>query len=352
MTGFTVVPGTRVDQVLSSTREEVLHAVRRAYLLHHEGDSINPPSQFLRFPEQPAARIISLPAYLGGEYRVAGTKWIASFPGNLDRGLPRASAVLLLNDVDTGVPFACLEASRISAARTAASAVLGAEQLAAGRLLRRVAVVGCGVIARTIMEFVAERRWPLDRLTFHDTTPAAANSLARFSRRHLGLPGRQATNLRTSVAGADVVILATTANSPHLRDTDLLSPGQIVLHISLRDLDPTVVLTAHNVVDDVDHCLTANTSLHLTEQRLGNRDFVSGTLAQLMTGELRLDPDRPLVFSPFGLGVLDLAVGLLVHRAVSADGDLAPVAGFFASPPARPVTYPPLRQVPAGKEPK
>lgn len=328
--GFTVVPGARVDQVLSSCREEVLHAVRRAYLLHHAGDTVNPPSQFLRFPGQPAARIISLPAYLGGEYRVAGMKWIASFPGNLDRGLPRASAVLLLNDVDTGVPFACLEASRISSARTAASAVLAAEQLAAGRRLRRVAFVGCGVIARTVMEFVAASRWPLERLTFHDTTPAAALSLAHFSRRQLGLPGRQGRDLRTTVAGADVVILATTATSPYLQDLDLFAPGQIVLHISLRDLDPAVVLTAYNVVDDVDHCLTAHTSLHLTEQRLGNRAFVNGTVAQLMTGELRLDQDRPLVFSPFGLGVLDLAVGLLVHRAVNAVGDLTPVADFFA----------------------
>ena len=59
---------------------------------------------------------------LRGEPGVAGIKWIGSFPDNVARNVPRASAVLLLNDFETGYPFACLEAAQISAARTAASA--------------------------------------------------------------------------------------------------------------------------------------------------------------------------------------------------------------------------------------
>src|SRR5664280_1895074 len=124
---FSVVPGSSVRRILSTSRPDVVETVRRAYLLHHEGETVNPPSQFLRLPDKPSARIMGLPAYLGGDFRAAGMKWIASFPTNVAQNVPRASAVLLLNDYDSGYPFACLEASQISAARTAASAVLGAE---------------------------------------------------------------------------------------------------------------------------------------------------------------------------------------------------------------------------------
>jgi hypothetical protein len=52
--------------------------------------------------------------------------------------------------------------------------------------------------------------------------------------------------------------------------------------------------------------LKANTSPHLVEQLTGNRDFLLGTLDDVMAGRVRVPADRPVIFSPFGLGVLDL----------------------------------------------
>ena len=133
------------------------------------GDSVNPPSYFLRFPDRPTARIIALPASIGGQVRVDGLKWISSFPDNVAAGIPRASAVLILNDHDTGYPFACLESSIISATRTAASAAAAADWLSRGRSRpTRVGFIGVGLIARYIHTFLAGTGWSFDEIGVHD----------------------------------------------------------------------------------------------------------------------------------------------------------------------------------------
>jgi ornithine cyclodeaminase/alanine dehydrogenase-like protein (mu-crystallin family) len=103
----------------------------------------------------------------------------------------------------------------------------------------------------------------------------------------------------------------------------------VVLHESLRDLAPEILLASTNIVDDVEHCLKANTSPHLVEQLTGNRDFLDGTLDDVMAGRVSVPADRPVVFSPFGLGVLDLAVGKYVYDEVFRSGELHVVDGFF-----------------------
>ena len=79
----------------------------------------------------------------------------------------------------------------------------------------------------------------------------------------------------------------------------------------------------------MEHCLKADTSPHLAEQLTGSRDFVAGTLADVMAGRVPVPDDRPVVFSPFGLGVLDLAVGKFVYDEVTSSGGLHVIDGFF-----------------------
>ena len=123
---FHVVPGSTVKRVIDDNKKQVFDAVEAAYRLHGSGNTLNPDSYFLRYPDRPSARIIALPAHLGGAVQKSGIKWISSFPENRASNLARASAVLILNDATTGYPLACIEASLISATRTAASAALAA----------------------------------------------------------------------------------------------------------------------------------------------------------------------------------------------------------------------------------
>src|SRR5437868_14355481 len=108
---FAVISGAQVQRALAGRERQITELVEDTYRLHCAGDSVNPPSYFLRFPDRPTSRIIALPASIGGQVRVDGIKWISSFPDNVAAGIPRASGVLILNDHDTGYPFPLIQAS-------------------------------------------------------------------------------------------------------------------------------------------------------------------------------------------------------------------------------------------------
>ncbi|KAA6214832.1 2,3-diaminopropionate biosynthesis protein SbnB [Streptomyces albofaciens JCM 4342] len=329
---FAVISGGQVHRALEGRHREVVGIVEAAYRVHGAGDTVNPPSYFLRFADRPSSRIIALPASVGGDTRVDGIKWISSFPENVAAGLPRASAVLILNDHDTGYPLACLESSIISATRTAASAALAADRLSRGRERpRRIGFFGVGLIARYIHDYLAATGWTFDEAGVHDLSAEHAGGFADYLGRATGEGTAITVHERAEdlVRSSDLLVFATTSGAPHVSDPAWFAHHPLVLHISLRDLSPEVVLASANVVDDVEHCLKAGTSLHLTEQAVGHRDFVDGTLDDVLTGRLTPPTDRPVIFSPFGLGVLDLAVGKHVYDTVRAAGDLPIVEDFF-----------------------
>jgi 2,3-diaminopropionate biosynthesis protein SbnB len=329
---FGVISGAQVQRALQGRENEIVAVVDAAYRLHSAGESVNPPSYFLRFPDRPSSRIIALPASIGGHVGVDGLKWISSVPENVAAGIPRASAVLILNDRDTGYPLACLEGSIISATRTAALAALAARRLSRVRGPRptRVGFFGAGLIARYVHTFLAGTGWSFDEIGVHDLSADSAAGFRGYLERS-GAAGRIRVHddPEQLVRGSDMVLFATVAAEPHVTDPSWLEHNPLVLHVSLRDLAPEILLASTNIVDDVEHCLKASTSPHLAEQLTGNRDFVHGTLDDVMAGRVPIPPDRPTVFSPFGLGVLDLAVGKYVYDEVVRSGELAVVEAFF-----------------------
>src|SRR5712691_4767579 len=301
---FHVVPGSTVKRVIDDNKKQVFDAVEAAYRLHGSGNTLNPDSYFLRYPDRPSARIIALPAHLGGAVQISGIKWISSFPENRASNLARASAVLILNDATTGYPLACIEASLISATRTAASAASAAEQISPNPFEGTLGVIGTGVIARTTV------KWLLD---------------------HCDLQADIQDRLEDAISDSSLILFTTTTLDPYLSDEKLFEHCPTVLHLSLRDICVNVILASQNIVDDVDHCLKARTSLHLTEMETGNRDFVSGSLVDVLEKKLKPDHGKPRIFSPFGLGVLDLAVGNFVLDAAKSSGAAIVLPDFFSN---------------------
>src|SRR5437879_179195 len=236
------INGKTVFDIVHAHRAECIGIVREAYLAHADGQSVNPDSYFLRFPDKPDSRIIALPAYLGNGFDVAGLKWIASYPGNIQRGFPRASAVLVLNSYDTGYPFAILESSIISASRTAASAALAAYWLnGRSRRAHALGIVGDGFIARYVYEFLIDTGWEIEEVRLYDRSPLESEKFMKTACR----PERHRTvmvapDVDGLVRACDLIVFTTVASAPHITDASLFEHNPLVLHISLRDLAPEI----------------------------------------------------------------------------------------------------------------
>ncbi len=334
-----VVSGEEVRGLLSGQEESVLSAVRRAYVAHAIGQSSLPHSTFVRFPANDANRIIALPGFLGDGFEVAGLKWISSFPGNLERGLARASAVVILNSCSTGRPEAILEGSLISAARTAASAAAAAAALLDGEPPECVGLIGTGLINQEVARFLRAALPGTARFLLFDLDLVRASRAAAALRRAGGqLAGAVQAEVAPSAGEVlrrcALVSFATTAARPHVGDLSECPPGAVILHISLRDLTPQAILACDNIVDDPDHVCRAETSLHLAQQLTGSRGFIRCTLADILQGKApaRRDRESVAVFSPFGLGVLDLAVGKLVLDRALAGGKSQAIRSFLPLP--------------------
>lgn len=328
---FYVVSGSTVKHVIDAHKEQVFDAVEAAYRLHASGNTLNPDSYFLRYPDKPSARIIALPAHLGGAVQKSGIKWISSFPENRASNLARASAVLILNDATTGYPLACIEASLISATRTAASAALAAEHISPDPFKGSLGVIGTGIIARTTVEWLLFRNWKFRRISLYDVDRKESERFSKWLRDEHNLRADIQDRLEEAVSDSSLILFTTTTLEPYLADEKLFEHAPTVLHLSLRDICVNVILASQNIVDDVDHCLKARTSLHLAEMATGNRGFVSGTLVDVLENRFTLAHERPRIFSPFGLGILDLAVGNFVLEAAKESGAGLALPDFFSN---------------------
>lgn len=325
--------GTDLRRLFDGRESELVELVARAYTLHHQGETSLPQSSFLRLPSESRSRLIALPAFLGGERPVVGLKWISSFPDNVARGLERASAIIVLNALDSGVPIALLEGSVISAKRTAASAALAASWLRVSRRQVTLGLIGCGRINYEIATFIAAAVPELDEIVVFDIDSARAE-LLRTTLQDVARSIVSVDCIESVLERASLVSIATTALRPYMTDLSMCSPDAVVLHVSLRDLTPEMILAADNVVDDVEHVCRERTSVHLAEMSVGHRRFVRATLAEVILG---LQPPRgasgaPVVFSPFGLGILDVALAALALELANEIGLDRRIADFHPRP--------------------
>lgn len=325
---FDIVTAEVINRIVQSNPQKIYDAVKRAYIQHGKKLANNPPSYFLRFPDKEKSRIIALPSLIQENPRIAGIKWISSNPENINIGLKRASAVIILNDYDTGYPIACLEGSIISALRTVYSAVLVSNLLA--KKIKTVGIIGAGYISEQFIRALLKQNDNFDTIMLFDINIDASNKLKKIvyelsPKNNL----KVVSELKDTIIGSDLVFFSTTSSEPYITEPLWFNHNPIVLHISLRDLSAGIILDSNNIVDDIDHVLNANTSPHLALKIKGDTEFINCNVAQLIEGYNKFDDSKPIIFSPMGMGVLDLAVASYVYEEAKISNTVTKVENFF-----------------------
>jgi N-[(2S)-2-amino-2-carboxyethyl]-L-glutamate dehydrogenase len=309
----------QITDIINRYPDIVRSAVGGVYASLTDGLTVNPKSVFLRWPDDPASRVISLPARVSnqGGQSFLGIKWVSSFPRNLEIGEPRANALILLSDDTTGKPLALLDGGLISLLRTAASAVLASRCIGYESFRGSVGVFGAGPLAGCVLEEMFATGWTPSLISVFDLDRDRGGIFVdRLRKRGYDCVFAPAESVLKS---STVVLFATTATSPWLQSVDTSGgAASLFLHLSLRDLSPSVLLRATNITDSLSHALNEGTSLgQAVLLGLQPGDIIE--MPQLVA-EGNLPTDGLVVFSPFGLGALDVAVAGAVFEAAQSMG--------------------------------
>jgi ornithine cyclodeaminase len=287
------------------------------------GEAILPLRPILWLPEKVGA-LAMMPAYLSGLGAMA-VKVISVFPGNLGTDLDSHQGAVLLFEAQQGRLLAILDASEITAIRTAA--VSGV----ATRLLARedasvLAILGSGVQARTHLQaMLLVRQLETVRVWSRDAEHAR-HFVERESRRH-GIQIEVAATGRDAVRGAHVVCTTTSSREPILLG-DWLSPGAHVNAVGssvpfTRELDTEAVVRARLFTDRRESILNeAGDFLIPCREGAFGDDHVLGEIGDLLLGRVpgRQSSRDITLFKSLGLAIEDLAAAHHIYTKANQGG--------------------------------
>jgi 2,3-diaminopropionate biosynthesis protein SbnB len=307
-----------VRAAMGSSCHAYVEALRGALSLHARGRFAQPLKPYLRWRENGhiADRIIAMPGYVGGEHPMAGIKWIGSKHDNPSaRGIPRASAVIVLNDPETHFPVAIMEGGEISGMRTAGVTVLATELLARPRF-ETVALVGCGFIGRLHALGLLESFSSITSLYLHDRDQEAARRL-QAELAPIGKLVHVSASAEEAIRAAEVVVPCTVTDTPYVA-FEWLRPGAFVSNISIMDVEPDVYVRVDKlVVDDWDQANREKKTINqlVLAGRLSREDL-HAELGQVVAGMRpgRTDPDERILLNPMGMAIEDVACAAAVYR--------------------------------------
>jgi ornithine cyclodeaminase/alanine dehydrogenase-like protein (mu-crystallin family) len=305
-----VFTARHVEQAVSP--ERAVEGVRDAFVAHARGEWTMPPKVYVT--NYPAGDFRAMPALGGGH---ALLKWVTSFPGNPQLGLPTVTGVVLVSDAENGRLRAVLDAGSVTALRTGAAAVLAAETL--GRADAETAsVIGAGVNGRAVARTFLARGRPV---SLWDVDEGRARAVAQE------LGADVAPSLREALA-ADLVATVTPGHELVIGE-GTLSEGQ---HVSLMGADgpgkaemaDAELLRARLFCDDWEQASHGGELAHAVEAGLVTEQDVT-VLGRVLAGDApgRESEADITAFDSTGLAIQDLAIALAALEVADELPDLA-----------------------------
>lgn len=280
---------------------------------------VQPIKPYLRF-KHPSNRIIAMPSFVGGETNISGIKWIASFPGNVTHGIPRAHSTIILNDPDNGVPVAVINSGQLSEIRTAAvSAAMLRHYMALDRHpIYRFGMIGWGPIGRRHMEMVMALYGDrLDSVRLFDLKGIDLALLEPQLRTKTIIAAHWQEVYRQS----DIVFTCTSSTARYIDEPPPL--GSLLMNVSLREYMPNSVQAIKAIV--VDHwreVCRENTDIELLHVQKGLMESDTVTLRDVVFAQALqfFAPTEPIFFNPMGMAAFDIAIAAYYWREAERRG--------------------------------
>jgi ornithine cyclodeaminase/alanine dehydrogenase-like protein (mu-crystallin family) len=301
------------DDVLAALSPEACAEAMAAVLAAHARGEAKMPLRGVVPFDGAAGFMATMPAWRGGADPVFSLKSLVIVPGNPARGLDTHQGTVSLFDGSTGQPRAILDASAITAVRTAAVSAVATRTLAREDA-RVLTILGAGVQGRAHLRALPAVR-EFDEVRVYARSAEHARAMADGQ-------ATVASSAEEAVRGADVVVLATSSSEPVIR-RDWLAPGVHVNAIgasvpSSRELD------VETVADCALYCDSRESLRHeagefrlaIEQGAIAGEDHVRGELGEVLAGMApgRTGPEEVTVFRSLGLAVEDLAAA---ERAVA-----------------------------------
>lgn len=260
-----------------------------------------------------------MPAFRNGDTPLFGLKAICVFPGNAALGKDAHQGGVMIFDGITGEPQALVNASAVTAIRTAAVSGL-ATRLLAREEAGDLAIIGAGVQARTHLAAMAAVR-QLRRVRIAARRLESAQRFASEMQSQCAVRIEAVQSAEAAVRGADLIVTATTSREPVVR-RDWVSPGAHLNAVGTfsfhaREIDTATMVAATLFVDRLESALNeAGDYLIAAKEGAIGPDHIRAELGQLVTGNHpgRTSPDEITIFKSLGLAIEDLAAAAFVSR--------------------------------------
>jgi ornithine cyclodeaminase len=304
---------------------DAVAVMRRALALLDEGDVVMPLRSMLELPGEPGTVMGLMPSYMGG-LEAVGVKVVAAFPANFGSDYDTHQGVVLFFDTLRGMLRAIVDATSVTALRTAAVSGVAADLLArpdAGD----VALIGAGTQATTHLQAMCAVRH-IRRVRVFSAPESSAHEFAERESARLGLTVEVCASAREAVAGADLICTVTTAQEPVLFG-EWVSPGAHVTAVgaytpTTREVDSDLVVRARLYADRRES-LRAESGEFLIPRGEGLIDdgHIVGEIGEVLTGKApaRTSPDEITLFKSLGIAIEDLAMAQHVYT-VARERDL------------------------------
>jgi ornithine cyclodeaminase len=311
-----VVSHAEVEQLLPMS--ECIAVMEAALAALARGEMYQPLRQVI-IPENAGGVLAMMPAYRSGPEAVYGLKAICVFPKNPELGKDAHQGGVFLFRGDTGEPLALVNASAITAIRTAAVSAV------ATRVLSRVdacelAIIGSGVQARSHLTAISLVR-KIKRVRIASRNPDHAQRFVTEMQPGFDFPLNVVGTVREAVVNADLIVTATTSREPVVQ-REWIAPGTHINAVGTfspraRELDTATMLAASVFVDRRESALNeAGDYLIPAQEGVLGPEHIRAELGELLISAApgRTSPEEITVFKSLGLAIEDLASAAHVYR--------------------------------------